>query len=168
MDEQREAPQAPAEDTAPAMVTSVETAPVAAPVEAAVAPVAEVAVADAPAVVAPAPAAETAPAPAAGPAEAAPARPPRTGGGPRPGGPRRGPGGPGGRGRGRRQPFPKTISPLDYKNTDLLSRYLTESGKIKPRRKTGATAKQQRILSKAIKRARQLALLPYTGQHIRG
>ena len=51
---------------------------------------------------------------------------------------------------------------------DLLSRYLTESGKIKPRRKTGATAKQQRILSKAIKRARQLALLPYTGQHIRG
>ncbi|MFN8484037.1 MAG: 30S ribosomal protein S18 [Anaerolineae bacterium] len=166
MDEQREAPQAPAEDTA-AAVAAVETAP-SAPVAEAVAPAAEVVAAEAPAVTAPAPAAEAAPAPAEAPSEAAPARPPRPAGGPRPGGPRRGPGGPGGRGRGRRQPFPKTISPLDYKNVDLLSRYMTESGKIKPRRKTGATAKQQRILSKAIKRARQLALLPYTGQHIRG
>ena len=81
----------------------------------------------------------------------------------------RGRGGPGGpRGRGRRQPFPKDLSLVDYKNVDFLQRFLNESGQIKPRRKTGASAKQQRILSRAIKRARHLALLPYTGHQARG
>lgn len=88
---------------------------------------------------------------------------PRTGGG----GYGRRPGGPGGRGRGRRQPLPKDLSLVDYKNIDLLQRFLNESAQIKPRRKTGASAKQQRVLTRAIKRARYLALLPYTAAQTR-
>jgi len=51
---------------------------------------------------------------------------------------------------------------FDYKDVDLLRQFLTDSGKIIPRSRTGVTAKQQRMLSKAIKRARFLALLPFT------
>ncbi|MCW5849249.1 MAG: 30S ribosomal protein S18 [Anaerolineae bacterium] len=65
-------------------------------------------------------------------------------------------------------PFPKDLSLVDYKNVDFLQRFLNESGQIKPRRKTGASTKQQRILARAIKRARHLALLPYTGHQARG
>jgi small subunit ribosomal protein S18 len=50
---------------------------------------------------------------------------------------------------------------FDYKDIDTLRRYLTESGKIKPRRQTGNCARCQRELSREIKRARHLALLPY-------
>ena len=50
---------------------------------------------------------------------------------------------------------------IDYKDIDLLSLFLTEQGKILPRRATGVTVQQQRKLSKAIKRARILALLPF-------
>lgn len=50
---------------------------------------------------------------------------------------------------------------VDYKDIRKLSRFLTERGKILPRRATGLTAKQQRQVSVAIKRARQIALLPY-------
>lgn len=50
---------------------------------------------------------------------------------------------------------------IDYKDVNLLRHYITESGKIIPRRITGATAKQQRMLTKAIKRARIAALLPF-------
>ncbi len=57
---------------------------------------------------------------------------------------------------------------IDYKNGDMLRRYLTERGKIRPRRKIGTCARHQRQLSTAIKRARQLALLPYAPEHIRG
>lgn len=57
---------------------------------------------------------------------------------------------------------------LDYKNGDMLRRYLTERGKIRPRRKIGTCARHQRQLSLAIKRARHLALLPYSPEHIRG
>ncbi len=57
---------------------------------------------------------------------------------------------------------------IDYKNGDMLRRYLTERGKIRPRRKIGTCARHQRQLSIAIKRARQLALLPYAPEHIRG
>ena len=54
--------------------------------------------------------------------------------------------------------------PIDYKDVDLLRKYVTERGKILPRRITGLTAKQQRELTKSIKRARQLALLPYVNR----
>jgi small subunit ribosomal protein S18 len=50
---------------------------------------------------------------------------------------------------------------IDYKNVALLKQFITDRGKILPRRVTGATAKQQRKLTIAIKRARAIALLPY-------
>jgi len=50
---------------------------------------------------------------------------------------------------------------IDYKNVDMLSRYVTERGKILPSRITGVSAKYQRKLKKAIKRARASAMLPY-------
>jgi small subunit ribosomal protein S18 len=50
---------------------------------------------------------------------------------------------------------------IDYKDDKLLSRFLTERGKILPRRLSGVSARHQRQLSVAIKRARYLALLPY-------
>jgi small subunit ribosomal protein S18 len=56
---------------------------------------------------------------------------------------------------------------IDYKQPDVLWRYLTERGKIRPRRQTGACAKHQRQLSVAIKRARHLALLPFVVEHPR-
>ena len=54
---------------------------------------------------------------------------------------------------------------IDYKNLDLLKQYITETGKIVPSRITGATASQQRQLAAEVKRARYLALLPYTDNH---
>lgn len=51
--------------------------------------------------------------------------------------------------------------PIDYKDVELLRKFITERGKILPRRISGLTAKQQRHLTKAIKRARILALLPF-------
>lgn len=56
---------------------------------------------------------------------------------------------------------------IDYKQVDTLRRYVTESGKIRPRRQSGACAKHQRELARAIKRARHLALLPFTGEILR-
>lgn len=50
---------------------------------------------------------------------------------------------------------------IDYKDVNLLKHYVTERGKIIPRRITGATAKHQRMLNRAVKLARQIALLPY-------
>jgi small subunit ribosomal protein S18 len=50
---------------------------------------------------------------------------------------------------------------VDYKDVRRLQRFLTERGKILPRRATGLNAKQQRQVSRSIKKARQLALLPY-------
>ncbi|MGA0351220.1 MAG: 30S ribosomal protein S18 [Acholeplasmataceae bacterium] len=50
---------------------------------------------------------------------------------------------------------------IDFKDVDLLKRFITERGKILPRRVTGTTAKWQRPLATAIKRARHMALLPY-------
>ena len=57
------------------------------------------------------------------------------------------------------------IPEADYKDVELLKAYITETGKIVPSRITGTKAKYQRQLSKAIKRARYLALLPYTDGH---
>ena len=51
---------------------------------------------------------------------------------------------------------------IDYKQADLLRRFVNESGKIRPRRQTGTCARHQRLLSVAIKRARHLALIPFT------
>ena len=51
---------------------------------------------------------------------------------------------------------------IDYKDVTTLKHYVTERGKIIPRRITGATAKHQRMLTRAIKKARQIALLPYS------
>ena len=57
------------------------------------------------------------------------------------------------------------VTEIDYKDTVTLKNYITESGKIVPSRITGTRAKYQRQLARAIKRARYLAMLPYTDLH---
>lgn len=57
------------------------------------------------------------------------------------------------------------VKEIDYKDLDTLKAYITETGKIVPSRITGTHAKYQRQLSTAVKRARYIALLPYTDQH---
>jgi small subunit ribosomal protein S18 len=95
------------------------------------------------------------------------------------GGPRReggpgggGPGGPGGPRRGKRQYFRKKkvckfcvekMDFIDYKRADILSQFVQERGKILPRRMTGVCSRHQRWLGEAIKRARNIALLPFAG-----
>lgn len=64
--------------------------------------------------------------------------------------------------RKKASPFAHADAPaIDYKDVKLLQRFVSERGKIVPRRITAVTAKEQRQLAKAIKRARELALLPY-------
>ncbi len=58
------------------------------------------------------------------------------------------------------------IESIDYKDSEKLRNYITDRGKIAPRRRTGTCARHQRILAVAIKRARHLALLPYVPAHI--
>ena len=65
--------------------------------------------------------------------------------------------------RGRRG-NPNPNLKVDYKDTKTLKRFLSEDGKILPRRRTGLSAKNQRKVTTAIKRARHLALLPYTAR----
>ena len=60
----------------------------------------------------------------------------------------------------------KTTDTVDYKDVELLSKFLTEQGKILPRRVTGLTTKQQTRLTKAVKRARILALLPFVSRDV--
>ena len=57
------------------------------------------------------------------------------------------------------------VKEIDYKDLETLKQYITETGKIVPSRITGTRAKYQRQLSRAVKRARYLALLPYTDRH---
>ena len=57
------------------------------------------------------------------------------------------------------------IEEVDYKDIELLKDFITETGKIVPCRVTGTKAKYQRQLSTAVKRARYVALLPYSDQH---
>jgi len=57
------------------------------------------------------------------------------------------------------------VREIDYKDINTLKSYVTETGKIVPSRITGTRARYQRQLSRAIKRARFLALLPYTDRH---
>ena len=59
------------------------------------------------------------------------------------------------------------LAALDYKDVPTLRRFFSERGRILPRRRTAACAKHQRMISTAIKRARQIALLPYTAEHTR-
>jgi small subunit ribosomal protein S18 len=59
------------------------------------------------------------------------------------------------------------VESIDYKDPVKLRRYLSDRGRIEARRKTGTCAKHQRWLAVALKRARHLALLPYTPEHIR-
>ncbi|MFR4972145.1 MAG: 30S ribosomal protein S18, partial [Butyricicoccus pullicaecorum] len=56
------------------------------------------------------------------------------------------------------------VEAIDYKDVAKLRRYMSERGKILPRRMTGTCAKHQRQLTEAIKRARHVALLPYTAE----
>ncbi|AGT33861.1 30S ribosomal protein S18 [Geobacillus genomosp. 3] len=69
----------------------------------------------------------------------------------------------GGRGKRRKVCYftANNITHIDYKDVDLLKKFISERGKILPRRVTGTSAKYQRKLTVAIKRARQMALLPY-------
>jgi small subunit ribosomal protein S18 len=89
----------------------------------------------------------------------------------RPRGYGRRPGGPGGRPYQRAQRVcafcAEKNKVIDYKDLATLRRFVTERGKIKGRRKTGTCAKHQRRLAIAIKRARHLALLPFTAEHMR-
>ncbi|AGY91578.1 30S ribosomal protein S18 [Spiribacter curvatus] len=57
------------------------------------------------------------------------------------------------------------VKEIDYKDLNTLRQYVTETGKIVPSRITGTRAKYQRQLSTAVKRARYLALMPYTDSH---
>ena len=94
------------------------------------------------------------------------------GGARREGGPGGGPGGPGGPRRGKRQYFRKKkvckfcvekMDFIDYKRADILAQFVQERGKILPRRMTGVCSRHQRWLGVAIKRARNIALLPFAG-----
>lgn len=58
-----------------------------------------------------------------------------------------------------------TITYFDYKDIDILKKFLTKKGRIKSRKRTGVTTKQQRRVAQAVKHARFMALLPYTDQH---
>src|SRR3989442_11225418 len=111
---------------------------------------------------------------------------PSSEGGPRSGPPRGGPGGdgppgaggPGGRyggPPGLRRPRGKVcrfcvdkVQRIDYKDVGRIRRYISDRGKIDPRRKSGTCAKHQRMLTTALKRARLMAMLPYTADHVRG
>ena len=126
--------------------------------------------------------------PAPGPRPAGPSGPggdrPRYGsGGPRPGGSGGGRGGGGGdrddRGGGSRYGGPRRprrkvcsfcvdkVKKIDFKDIGRIRRYVSERGKIDPRRKSGNCAKHQRMLTTALKRARHMAMLPYTADHVR-
>lgn len=61
--------------------------------------------------------------------------------------------------------FTETGTTPDYKNVLILRRFISDRGKIIPQKYTGLTAGNQRLLTKALKRARQMALLPYTDKH---
>lgn len=52
---------------------------------------------------------------------------------------------------------------IDYKQIDLLRRFVSDDGKIRPRRQTGTCARHQRLLANSVKHARQIALLPFVG-----
>lgn len=79
------------------------------------------------------------------------------------------------RGKGPKRPRRPKVDPFsigeleitDYRNPKMLNRFISDTGKILPRRRTGLSAKHQRRIAQTIKVARQLALLPYTEKLIR-
>ena len=99
----------------------------------------------------------------------------RSGGGSRDrGGDDRGGGGDRPRYGGARRPRRKVcafcvdkVQKIDFKEVGRIRRYISDRGKIDPRRKSGTCAKHQRMLTAALKRARHMALLPYTAEHVR-
>lgn len=107
---------------------------------------------------------------------------PAAGAAPRPAGPMGGPRGPRPAGGprsfgppGARRPRRKVcvfcvdkVKRIDYKDKARLQRFLSDRARIEPRRKSGSCAKHQRMLTTALKRARFMALLPYTAEHVRG
>src|SRR6266508_1915935 len=107
---------------------------------------------------------------------------PAAGAAPRPAGPMGGPRGRGPAGGSRpfgppgaRRPRRKVcvfcvekVKRIDYKDKPRLQRFLSDRARIEPRRKSGSCAKHQRMLTVALKRARYMALLPYTADHVRG
>src|SRR6266540_4413992 len=104
-----------------------------------------------------------------------PRRDARSGGGSRDrGGDDRGGGGDRPRYGGARRPRRKVcafcvdkVQKIDFKEVGRIRRYISDRGKIDPRRKSGTCAKHQRMLTTALKRARHMALLPYTAEHVR-
>jgi len=111
---------------------------------------------------------------ASGPSDSAPRSAPGSGGSSGPGsgprGPGRGPGGPGGRGKFfRRKKVCKfcteKIDGIPYRDVRLLQQFVAERGKIVPRRLSGVCTTHQRRLSRAIKQARNIALLPFATRH---
>jgi small subunit ribosomal protein S18 len=101
--------------------------------------------------------------------EEAPQQQPLEGTGPaaRPERPRRRGGGGGRFGRRRVCAFcVDKVEHIDFKEPARLRRYVSDRAKIEPRRKTGTCARHQRMLTMALKRARHIALLPFTAQHI--
>ncbi len=79
-----------------------------------------------------------------------------------------------GRGRGGFIRKPKVcqfcvdkVNEISYKQSDMLRKYISDRGKIRPRRQTGTCARHQRILAVALKQARHMALLPYNSQMAR-
>ena len=64
--------------------------------------------------------------------------------------------------RRRRAKLRVKAEEIDYKNVELLKRFVSDKGKINPSRLTGANAKLHRKIAKAVKRARNIALIPYT------
>ncbi len=82
------------------------------------------------------------------------------------------PGGPGGpRGRFQRRRVcafcVDKVDTIDYKDVNTLRRFVSDQGQINSRRRTGTCARHQRLVTVAVKRARYLALLPYTAEHVR-
>lgn len=67
----------------------------------------------------------------------------------------------------KRKPFLDEVTYIDYKDIRLLRKFMTDRGKITPRRITGATAKQQRMVAAAVKRARVIALVPFVKEYYR-
>jgi small subunit ribosomal protein S18 len=80
-----------------------------------------------------------------------------------------------GAGKGQKRPRKPKVDPFktgelevtDYHDAKMLRRFVSDTGKILPRRRTGVNAKNQRRLALTIKRARQIALLPYTDKLVR-
>ena len=62
----------------------------------------------------------------------------------------------------RNKPIKKKIESIDYKDTALLRKFISDRGKIRARRVTGVSVQEQRRIARAIKNAREMALLPYT------